>query len=148
MGIFDSLKGAISGAGSTVAKKSREASETMRINSAIKSEEKKMKDAYYQIGMKYVELYGDKPEEGMAELVEIITAAKAAIEENEKKLELVKGNVTCPNCGAKIPEGSKFCLACGTSIVTEVPEEETEAEGTEAEKTVSEEAEAPASEEE
>lgn len=124
MGFLDTLKGAISDAGSTVAKKSKEASDTMKINSAIKQDEKKIKDAYYQIGQKYVELHAEDPEEGIAELMEIIKQAQAEIEENKKKLDELKAKNVCPSCGAKVAEGNKFCPACGATLVTEEAVEE------------------------
>jgi YYY domain-containing protein len=35
----------------------------------------------------------------------------------EKKAEASKGTRTCPNCGAKVREGKKFCAQCGHSLV-------------------------------
>lgn len=42
--------------------------------------------------------------------------------EKKEEAPAPKASLTCANCGAAIPEGSKFCLECGEKIAPPVPD--------------------------
>ena len=47
---------------------------------------------------------------------EIKEPEKKAVEEKQTEPVEDKAIVSCVNCGAKLPEGAKFCAKCGTPV--------------------------------
>ena len=76
-----------------------------------------------ELGKKYFEEHTDSKEEEVEALKEIA----ADLEHLKDQLAGLKGGDVCPNCGAVVPKGSKFCNTCGTKL-TIFEEEQTEEE--------------------
>ena len=61
--------------------------------------------------------------------MEALKEIAADIEHLKDQIAGLKGGDACPNCGAVVPKGSKFCNACGTKMsIFEEDEETTEEE--------------------
>ena len=113
MGFFDELGGKISKFGGDVAGKAKDTAEIMKLNSAISDEEKNINNSFYQIGKLYYETHTADHEAQFNEMFEFIVGATARIEEYKNRINVLKGMVSCPSCGAQIPAGTAFCSVCG-----------------------------------
>lgn len=116
MGFLDNIGKAISDVGQTTIQKGKDIADVAKYNSLINDEEKKITSLYEQIGRRYVEEFGEKPAESMAEYLEALKTSKNTIAEYQQKLKDLKGISICPTCGAEVPNGSSFCAACGTKM--------------------------------
>ena len=117
MGVFDNLTKAVTDAGN----KTKDISETMRINSMISQNTNKIKNLYTKIGENYWNLHKDAPEEALADLVAEINQLEITNMEHKKKIELLKGVKICKACGAEISSNSLFCNNCGAKVEKESP---------------------------
>lgn len=72
---------------------------------------------------------GVKEDEAFNAAVEEIDKAKAELVEIGAQIDLLKNEITCPECGAKTKNDNSFCPKCGAKLpVVEVPAEEAPAE--------------------
>ena len=127
MGLFDDLKKKTEQFTSDVATKTQQGLDTMKLNSAISAEEKKIKELFAQLGENYWNFHKDDPEENLSGIVGTINASKKTIEEFRKQIVDIKlaGNtdgIICRNCGAVNKSDSRFCEKCGKELKT--PEQE------------------------
>lgn len=121
MGLLDGIGKKVSDAGQKTLQKTRELSDTARINGLIAEEEKKLDHTYYQIGKLYVSLYGKNCIEEFSGMVCAVEESEQKIMEYQKQIQNIKGIQRCEKCGAEITKGVLFCSACGTPV-PRVPE--------------------------
>lgn len=68
---------------------------------------------------------GVKEDEAFNAAIAEIDAAKAELAEIGTKIDALKNEVTCPECGAKTKNDNSFCPKCGAKLpVVEAPAEE------------------------
>ena len=84
-----------------------------QLQSDLMAEERYKADICYQIGLKYLELHKEDPEEEYAELFRLYQEAEERNEERRRLIRTIKGLVVCPNCGAEMPNTIGFCTNCG-----------------------------------
>lgn len=113
MAFFDHLGRRASQATAKAVQKAQELSETTRLNTLISDEEKKIDNAYSQIGKLYVSLHRANPEEAFAGLVSSIAASEETIRRSRERIQDLRGVQRCTQCGAEIPIGVAFCSSCG-----------------------------------
>lgn len=116
MGLLDGIGKKVSDAGQKTLQKTREISDTARINALITEEEKKLDHTYCQIGKLYVSLYGNNCIEEFSGMVGAIEESEQKIKEYQKQIQNIKGIQRCEKCGAEITKGVLFCSACGTPV--------------------------------
>lgn len=116
MGFFDDLGKKVTDAGQKTIKKTKEMSETVKINSLIVEEEKKISKAYSQIGEQFVSMYGENCEEAFREIVSGVLESRKKIEEYSNQIQEIKGVQCCENCGAEVQGGAVFCSTCGAEM--------------------------------
>lgn len=121
MGLLDGIGKKVSDAGQKTLQKTKEMSDTARINGLIAEEEKKLDHTYYQIGKLYVSLYGKNCIEEFSGMVCAVEESEQKIKEYQKQIQNIKGIQRCEKCGAEIAKGVLFCSACGTPV-PRVPE--------------------------
>ncbi len=126
MAFFEDIGKKVSQTSQDAIKKTKAMAETAKLNTQISAENKIVTNNYMIIGERYVELFGDSPDENLAEYVAAIKEARRKIEEYEEQISNLKGVERCPNCGVETKEGAIFCAACGTKL-PELPAEEIEA---------------------
>ena len=123
----------------------REARETNRSSSAIDANRAAVEEQYRIIGEHYYNIYANGGEIA-EEVIEACEAAKdhldaiAAAEEEERlrreeeerirrEEELAarqeQSGTICPECGAEVAPGKRFCGECGTKLETEAPKTRT-----------------------
>lgn len=117
MGFLDDLGKKVSDAGQKTIQKTKEVSDTVRINSLIAEEEKKINNMYFNIGKTYVDLHGnDCCEEAFVTMVKSVVECDQKIKEYKEQLQDVKGIQRCEKCGFKVAKNATFCSSCGSQI--------------------------------
>ncbi|MBQ2533585.1 MAG: zinc-ribbon domain-containing protein [Lachnospiraceae bacterium] len=122
MDFFDRIGETITQVGNVAGQKAKDVSEFAKLTGELRSLEKKQQDLYIELGKKYFEEHGDSKEEA----VEVLKEIAADVEHLKDQIAGLKGGDPCPNCGAVVPKGSKFCNSCGAKMsIFEDDEEET-----------------------
>lgn len=138
MGFFEDLGKKVADAGQKTVQKTKEMSDVTRLELLAKKEEGKLNQLYSQIGKLYVELHADDFEESFAGLIGQVKDAGQTIQNYRQQIEEIKNSGDkkeeesvsgrrCPDCGAPIPDGRRFCTSCGKPVPQEEekPAEET-----------------------
>ena len=120
MAFFDEMDRKLSQFGQSVSNKSREVSEGMRLSSAIKAEEEKQNNLYREVGKYYFENCAANAEGQLKVLCDQIVASMELTSQYKQQQNVLKGMVSCPNCGAQISSNSGFCNVCGSKIEKQV----------------------------
>lgn len=116
MAFFDVLSKKVAEAGQKTKQITRDLSDTTRYNSMISDEERKIRNAYSQIGEQYVALHREDIEGEFTELVQIVIEAEAKIREYSEQLKELKGIRRCEVCGGEVPKDASFCSSCGAKM--------------------------------
>ena len=120
MAFFDEMDRKLSQFGQSVSNKSREVSEGMRLSSAIKAEEEKQNNLYREVGKYYFENCAANAEGQLKVLCDQIVASMELTSQYKQQQNVLKGMVSCPNCGAQVSANSGFCNVCGSKIEKQV----------------------------
>ena len=120
MAFFDEMDRKLSQFGQSVSNKSREVSEGMRLSSAIKAEEEKQNNLYREVGKYYFENCAANAEGQLKVLCDQIVASMDLTSQYKQQQNVLKGMVSCPNCGSQISANSGFCNVCGSKIEKQV----------------------------
>lgn len=115
MAFFENIGKSITQAGQSAAKKTKDMTETVRINNAISDEEKRLAELQRKIGELYISLHAADYEKDFAGLMGEVQEVNGKIRDYQKQLQDIKGFVPCKNCGAAMPNGALFCSACGAA---------------------------------
>lgn len=115
MAFFENIGKSITQAGQSAAKKTKDMTETVRINNAISDEEKRLAELQRKIGELYISLHATDYEKDFAGLMGEVQEVNGKIRDYQKQLQDIKGFVPCKNCGAAMPNGALFCSACGAA---------------------------------
>ena len=119
MAFLDDLDRKVTSLGQGVKQKSKEVTDSVKLNSALKSLGNQKKEEYEKLGEAYFRLCCEEKEKTAPELEEFITHLKGLIsqeKELQEQIQKIKNVVYCPNCNAELPGESKFCNVCGTEI--------------------------------
>lgn len=119
MSFFDEIGRKVSDVGQKTVQKTKDISDTARINSQINTEENIIKQTYMEIGRKYVEIHSEDSEPELAEYVEMIKESEKKIARYKKIIQNLKGIRICPNCGEEVAREASFCNSCGSRIKEE-----------------------------
>lgn len=125
MAFLDNLSEMISGKGKEAADAAKKVAEIANVKGRINGVETEIKKNYLKLGEAYYEAYKNAEVTcEFEEYVQTIRDAKNAVEELNRKLNELKGDVVCSSCGASVKLGSAFCSNCGSKIETEYFDEE------------------------
>ena len=97
-----------------VVRSTKDLTDTVRQNSLISDEQKKIASLYSQIGKIYYETQDADPETTLGKLCLTIDASNDRIAAYNEEIRKIKGAMRCQSCGADIPITSTFCGVCGT----------------------------------
>ena len=117
MAFFDELGKKISQTGQGVVQKTKDATETLKLNSMISDEEKRVNELYTEIGKKYFELHSETFETELENMINGIKQSQSRISAFSEQVKKLKGVVRCPNCGGEVAYNSQFCNLCGAAIL-------------------------------
>jgi len=116
MAFFDDLSKKLTQVGQTTIQKTKEMADIAKLSSQVNDEEKKIENAYIQMGKIYRELHADDCEERFAEWLQLIGESEAKIKDYKEEIKEIKGVGKCEACGAEVPNGSGFCPGCGAKV--------------------------------
>lgn len=116
MAFFDVLSKKVSEAGQKTRRVTRELSDSTRYHSMIADEERKIRNAYTQIGERYVAMHREDCEEAFSDLIQTVTEAETKVREYNEQLKMLKGIRRCENCGGDVPPNAAFCSSCGMKM--------------------------------
>lgn len=117
MGIFKKLSRIASAAG----EKTSSAIEIGKLNLRLGTEEKKITETTLKIGECLLRSLdaGQEYDEAVMSLYEDIKVSRETLLSVKEEIAALSGLVLCPNCQTENPTGSRFCQACGTSLLGE-----------------------------
>ncbi len=137
--IFEDLGKKLEETAGIVTNKAGEAMEIQKLKSQIRTLEKGNDNDLVDLGLAVYEQFkaGDAVGEEAAILCEAIQDREATIAEYLQKINDLKGDLQCADCGKTVAKGMAYCPYCGTKMpepVVEVEEEEAAVQEEEAEK--------------
>ena len=125
MAFFENLSELISEKGKEAATVAKKMAEIANLKGRIAGVETEIKKNYRKIGEAYFEAYKDAEVScEFEEFVQAIREAKETVAEMTAKLNELKGDSECKNCGNTVKAGSSFCSNCGTKVEVEYFDEE------------------------
>lgn len=125
MEFFGNLGGILSGKGKEAADAAKKVAEVANLKGKISGLETEIRKNYAKIGEAYYEAYKDAEVTcEFEDYVQAIRDAKKAAEELKYKVNEIKGEVQCRNCGNQIKAGTAFCPNCGTKVEADFFDEE------------------------
>ena len=116
MAFFEDIGKKLSQSSQGAVQKTRAFADVARMNSAISDEEKKINNAYFQIGKMYAELHPEDYEEDLASLIGAVHASEQRIRALKKQIQEIKGVTHCEKCGAAVDANVAFCSSCGAPM--------------------------------
>jgi len=116
MGFFDDFGKKISDASQGAIAKTKDFADVAKLNSNISDEERRINNAYQQIGKLYFEMHLEDFEDCFKDHFAAINESLGKIQDYRQQITNIKGVVKCPNCGAEVPKDSAFCSSCGTPV--------------------------------
>ena len=121
MSFFDNLGQKLNDVGQTTIKKTKDLADTAKMNLEISEEERKISNAHEQIGKWYAAKHRMQADPEIQNWMDAIFASEAKIKACRDNLGQIKGETTCPQCGASIAADAQFCPNCGQKIVPQQP---------------------------
>jgi len=114
MAFFEGVGKQIAKTSQSAAQKAKNMAETVKINGMISDEEKRINDAFFQIGRTYYDIYGANPEQLFIQLIDGINDSRTKIAVCEEQIKQLKGIDKCKKCGSEVPYNAPFCSSCGS----------------------------------
>ncbi|MCD8120506.1 MAG: zinc ribbon domain-containing protein [Lachnospiraceae bacterium] len=124
MAIFDDFGKKVTQMGQGAVAKAKNMTDQAKLHGQINEEEKKIGDSYRKIGELFYGVRGGRDLPEYQVLMDEIDATKERIEELKHQLQVAKGMVICPECGAEVSINATFCPNCGTKMPQPAPKAE------------------------
>lgn len=129
MGFLDDVISTTKNVAATAGKKTDEAVQLSKLkikesqlNGDIKNKYEKLGEMIYQMAKSET-----KDDNAFALMVSEIDDCFARLSEISEKIDVLRGEIACPNCGKKTKDENAYCPSCGTKLpVREEPAEEPE----------------------
>lgn len=128
---MDGFSGFLKENGKKAMEAAKEAATIAKIKADIKTEELKMNNTYAEIGKLFCAHAAGEIDEIFIPLLQKAADSKERIINLEAELDKLKRTVTCAECGAKSPLGSRFCNSCGAEVSSVVDVDDADFEETE-----------------
>lgn len=121
MPFFDELGKKITQVSQTAVQKTRDASDTMKLNSSISEEERNIERCWKEIGKLYASIHSTDFDKPFEPLMESIHGSEAKIQGYRQQIQTIKGVMRCEKCGSEVPAGAAFCNTCGAPMPKQTP---------------------------
>ena len=125
MSFFEQIGKKLSDAGQGAAAQTRSFAEITRLNSAISDREKKLEALYRAIGEAYYRAHKNDASPECAPEMAAANELSSQIAADRERIKVLRGIVSCPQCGADIPSGAQFCSVCGHKMPLPAPKPDT-----------------------
>ena len=112
---WESISRKLTRAGQNVESKMKETANLLTLQQKQAAVKNKLDDIYAEIGRQYFASCTEDPA-GYEEAFAQIRQLQAEIEENQSKINEIKGGRTCPYCGARNSADARFCGKCGAKL--------------------------------
>ena len=122
MALFEEFGKKITGAGQGMAKQTKDFMEVSRLNALISDQEKQIQQLFTSIGEAYFRRHHQDPDAEEKASIDQIKLLYNEINHNRKNIDLIRGIIKCPRCGADVQVGSVFCSSCGMRMPQPVPQ--------------------------
>lgn len=116
MSLFNNVSEIVSIKGMQFADKAKTLTDIASLQGQITTNKSSIYKKYRELGKKYYQAHKNDPTAEFYDLVADIKAFEKSIENLQLKINTIKGTLHCSNCGADVPNYSKYCLKCGTKI--------------------------------
>lgn len=121
MGFFDNIGNKIQEGANALGAKTKDFTETAKLNSQISEDTKAITAKFTEIGKTMFEKYADDQSNEFAAVFAEIKGLEAKIADAKATIQKIKGVKTCTNCGAEIDSSTSFCSSCGAKVEAEAP---------------------------
>ena len=119
MGFLDNLGKTVNNAIQGETRKNEGNSDTSGVATRMSELRQHRDQAYRELGVRYVQLFGEAPAPELSSIVEEIRVLDTQISDCEKQQLALKGRVRCEQCGAEQDKTSVFCSSCGNRLTPE-----------------------------
>jgi hypothetical protein len=123
MDFFNKIGDSIQNVSKETAKKAKDLSGSVSLNSEIKEYENNLEKLYKTLGEKYYKVYTAEAEDRYPEISARIKEILGKIEADKKNLRGLKGMQLCPHCKAEVDMAAIHCPMCGTFLKPQTVEE-------------------------
>jgi len=123
MAFLDDLGKKVSEVSARTIQKTKELTDTSRLNVLIADEEKAINSYYSQIGKLYYTIYKNDYAEEFSVMIDGIVTSESRINAYREEIQNIKGVQKCEKCGAEVMKGAAFCSSCGATLPKEVSTE-------------------------
>lgn len=119
MAFFDEIGKKISIVSQDAIEKTKNATNSAKINSAIADENRIIEDCFTKIGELFYNYYGCSDNSDIQHQINIVKHSQANIKNFQTQLLELKGVVICPSCSSEVSVGAAFCSNCGSKMPIE-----------------------------
>jgi hypothetical protein len=102
--------------GKTAAGRVKDMSSAIQLRAKVSAEQDSRDKAFMAIGKKIFEQHAAVFEDEFAAEFRTISEASQRIRDLEARISELEGTRVCPECGARVARGAKFCSSCGAPM--------------------------------
>lgn len=119
MAFLNDMKDKVTLAGQSAVQKTKDFTETAKLNSAIAETQRQINNLFEQIGAEVYRTCQDDPQPEIAQLIEQVKDLYQNIDLYQTRIREINSQQVCPSCGMKLDHEALFCSSCGAKIETE-----------------------------
>lgn len=116
MAFFEEIGRKITNAGQGVAQQTKNLTEITRLNVKISENKKKMSQLLFEMGQDYYLKHKRETDNEEQSYIDQVNALFREVMDCQDEIQRIKTAEVCKVCGARIEEGSSFCIGCGTRL--------------------------------
>lgn len=116
MAFLDEIDKKLTMIGQGAIQKTKEVSDTAKINVMVRNLESQKKECFENLGKLFYVCHKGVADEQEMVFIQKIEEMNCEIERLQGQMSRLKGIIICPNCNAEIPASSIFCNSCGAKI--------------------------------
>lgn len=119
MSFFETMKDTLAVKSQGVAQKVSSATESVKLNNQIKTNQKMIEKILYHVGEKCFEINGDQEGTPYEEMFREIHRLQQENQSLMDQIATLTAQHICPKCGFENNGQSKFCISCGALLEQE-----------------------------
>ena len=123
MAFYDRFFNRTRNLGNNLSNKARDSSEQRRLESEIRQLNKEIESIYTELGRKLFDSKVNGTENEYDTEVQRALDLQGMISAKNQRIEEIRSQIVCPNCGRMMPAGTTICTACGKFMIKDTAEE-------------------------